>query len=656
MNERSEFIEDPEQDNFELLDQENVNSDEEEESDDEYDLVYVEEEEEKEIDVDDEDIGHRVKRSDYFHDFEEKSNSRNYKQNNREIFSIVNTAVHPQRVRSPPKFERRGQGRDSVLQYKDKKAEEIADDLFKTVVEHTVKMYNLNLKEGVKRLSDAKLRAWLGIHFMTYAWRQPDLSRYWNSGEYAGQKIPDFSKIMPLSDFKEIRANMRFEDYRREEELKTRDKAWKVRRLIDIVRKKFKDINPAPGQMLSLDEAMILYTGCKCPVVVGAPHKPIKRGLKLYVLVDYETGVVVDFMLHDGQHDEVVAKEFPGGATGLHVFDLCKDLPGRGYVLFTDNYYSSVDIARKLMRMDQDIRMVGTLKTSRMMDFHRLVKFGDAKKMRATINVPRGSFKMCMTLDKEVFAYSFMDTSSCYFLDTAYGYVTTTLSRRQKGSRDKVEVLAPKAVKIYNQYMGGVDELDRLRAGDYGFEGRGRALKWTHRLFDCMINALFQASYKVYKHCRDLKLGNEETLSHGEFNEKIIDHYLNNTQWKAEKEEATLGKRVTLRNLATTSNAPRCMDICFATCHDMATNKVRYGKDQRINRYQCAMCKIDPLEEPISWENRTLYYCVQCSAGAESTGEHLKRTYLHPECFGRYHRHMYNKVLGSSMVKGIVVS
>ena len=407
MNERSEFIEDPEQDNFELLDQENVNSDEEEESDDEYEPVYVEEEEEKEIDVDDEDIGHRVKRSDYFHDFEKKSNSRNYKQNNREIFSIVNTAVHPQRVRSPPKFERRGQGRDSVLQYKDKKAEEIADDLFKTVVEHTVKMYNLNLKEGVKRLSDAKLRAWLGIHFMTYAWRQPDLSRYWNSGEYAGQKIPDFSKIMPLSDFKEIRANMRFEDYRREEELKTRDKAWKVR---------------------------------------------------------------------------------------------------------------------------------------------------------------------------------------------------------------------------------------------------------THRLFDCMINVLFQASYKVYKYCRDLKLGDEETLSHGEFNEKIIDHYLNNAQWKAEKEEATLGKRVTLRNLATTSNAPQRMDICFATCHDMATNKVRYGKDQRINRYQCAMCKIDPLEEPISWENRTLYYCVQCSAGAESTGEHLKRTYLHPECFGRYHRHMYNKVLGSSMVKGIVVS
>ena len=81
-------------------------------------------------------------------------------------------------------------------------------------------MYNLNLKEGVKRLSDAKLRAWLGIHFMTYTWRQPDLSRRWNSGECAGQKMPDFRKIMPFSNYKEIRANIRFEDYRRVQELK----------------------------------------------------------------------------------------------------------------------------------------------------------------------------------------------------------------------------------------------------------------------------------------------------------------------------------------------------------------------------------------------------------------------------------------------------
>ena len=92
---------------------------------------------------------------------------------------------------------------------------------------------------------------------------------------------------------------------------------------------------------------------------------------------------------------------------------------------------------------------------------------------------------------------------------TAYGFELVTISRRQKGSRDKVDVQAPKAVKCYNGNMGGVDELDGLRAGNYGCEGKGRALKWSNRLFDCMINVLFQTSYNVYRHCRRLKLEND---------------------------------------------------------------------------------------------------------------------------------------------------
>ncbi len=79
INEGSELIEALVQDNFELLDQENVlciHSDEEKGSDGERDLIYVEEEEEEEVDVDHENIEFRVKKSYYFHDFEEKSNAR----------------------------------------------------------------------------------------------------------------------------------------------------------------------------------------------------------------------------------------------------------------------------------------------------------------------------------------------------------------------------------------------------------------------------------------------------------------------------------------------------------------------------------------------------------------------------------------------------
>ncbi len=77
-------------------------------------------------------------------------------------------------------------------------------------------------------------------------------------------------------------------------------------------------------------------------------------------------------------------------------------------------------------------------------------------------------------------------------------------------------------------------------------------------------------------------------------------------------------EKVALRNFVVTSNAPQCVDISFTTWHDLAMNKVRYGKEERFNRYVCAMCKIDPLEEPISRDNRTLHYSIQCSVVAES--------------------------------------
>jgi hypothetical protein len=45
----------------------------------------------------------------------------------------------------------------------------------------------------LQELTVAKLRAWLGIHFMAFAWKFPLLFRSWNSGTYTGMSIPKFS-------------------------------------------------------------------------------------------------------------------------------------------------------------------------------------------------------------------------------------------------------------------------------------------------------------------------------------------------------------------------------------------------------------------------------------------------------------------------------
>ena len=577
--------------------------------------------------------------------------NRNYIANPKESFVLVDLSVHPQKI-EPPVFNSNGSGRNSILMFRDKSPSEIADHLLDPLIRHVVKMYNVNRAPDVKELTVAKFRAWLGIHFMTHAWRLPVLKRYWSSGTFATVSVPDFSTFMPYTDFIEIRRNLRFEDYRKENELKPTDKAWKVRSLLNIVRDMFKEINPAPGQMLSLDEAMAKYTGNKCPVVVGAPSKPIKRGIKFYVLVDYETGVVVDIKLHDGSVTKAMGENHPGGVVGKHVVDLCETLPGTGYILFIDNFYTSVGIARHLLNHRLMMRLVGTLRNNKMTDFGHLIKLGAAKKQKASKSKPRGLFKMCKSEDGLVMGIGLMDTSACYFLDTAYGYNRVDMSRREQGSPNKVSVPVPEGVKIYNDFMGGVDEFDRLRLGDHGFEGRGRAFKWTNRFFDTMVNTLFQAAYKIYKHCRDKKEGNEPPLLHVEFNEIVIEHFLNNAAWKMEKEMLATGKRVSIRKLTESSEVFQNVEINFKEPHDLKCSKEVYAKTTRMKAYSCELCKADRPIPPLTDKNRTRYYCAQCSSLSIKVSDYI---YLHPECFGEYHRRKYRAVLGSSNVKGLVI-
>ena len=88
---------------------------------------------------------------------------------------------------------------------------------------------------------------------------------------------------------------------------------------------------------------------------------------------------------------------------------------------------------------------------------------------------------------------------------------------------------------------------------------------------------------------------------------------------------------------------------------DMALSRAAQGELGRVRTYVCATRRIEPLEVPISYESWTLRCCAQCSVLAKVTAEHLKEAYLHPERFGRYHKHLYDKVVGSSSVKDKVI-
>lgn len=363
----------------------------------------------------------------------------NYLKNPLEEF--VEWADETSKSPHPIVFEQAAVGRASAKSFKDMEPEEILDKLWMPSMELIVRMYNL-ANALKKPLSIGKLKAYYGITMYTYAWKHADIRAYWGGDTYAGQPKPDFSKIMPRSHFMEIKRNFRFEDYAKPSSSPETDAMWKMRSFVELFKKTLMDSIPAPYQHISVDEAMIKYTAYRCPIIRAMPNKPIPRGLKLYVAVDNETGVPFNFNVCDDMFNEKNCRDFEGGQPGKQVIRLLEHLPGEGYIVYTDNWYTSIGLARQLKRMEQKIGLIGTVRKERVPDAIKLVRLGAVnaktgrmpKSKKPTLGTPKGTLRSACTTDGEVHVYGIMDTAAVYFVDSVYGGGDTAaiVSRRER--------------------------------------------------------------------------------------------------------------------------------------------------------------------------------------------------------------------------------
>jgi len=99
------------------------------------------------------------------------------------------------------------------------------------------------------------------------------------------------------------------------------------------------------GELVTIDESMIKYMGRAVSFVQYMPAKPIKHGIKIFAICCAHSSVLLNFFVYVGKEDEV-------DGSALNVCD--RLITGasitlqRGRTLFTDNYYTSVKLAKHL--------------------------------------------------------------------------------------------------------------------------------------------------------------------------------------------------------------------------------------------------------------------------------------------------------------------
>lgn len=224
------------------------------------------------------------------------------------------------------------------------------------------------------------------------------------------------------------------------------DRLFKLRPVLDCLRRTFKS-NYNLHQNVSIDEAMVKGKG-KNPIQQYMPMKPIKRGTKIWCLGDSESGYLYDIQVYAGK--EGIAGEV--GLGGRVVKDLVMGLSGRNHVLYLDNFFTSIPLAKQMIL--SGIYMCGTIRSNKK-GFAVALK---DQRLLASMK-ERGDFHT-HRIENELSVATWKDTKLVSFItNVSPPRGNTTIERKKKDGR-RLNIPCPPCVLLYNKYMGAVDRCD----------------------------------------------------------------------------------------------------------------------------------------------------------------------------------------------------
>ena len=98
-----------------------------------------------------------------------------------------------------------------------------------------------------------------------------------------------------------------------------------------------------PNKEVAVDEAMVKFSG-RSAIKQYLPMKPIKRGIKVWVLGDSRNGYFSKFEVYTGKKGNS-----PEQGLGARVVkDLTSDLKGKHHHVYFDNFFTSVKLIEDL--------------------------------------------------------------------------------------------------------------------------------------------------------------------------------------------------------------------------------------------------------------------------------------------------------------------
>ena len=241
------------------------------------------------------------------------------------------------------------------------------------------------------------------------------------------------------------------------------------------------------------------------------PAKPIKHGIKVFCICCAVSAIILGFKVYCGKEDgedntavkicEQLAKE--AGLTGA-----------RGRTLYTDNYYTSVALAKHMFEK-YGWTIVGTFtptdKKSRQDHDIPFLKLSNG----ARLSIKRGWYReACLKLKapKGIVYYiqctTWRDKKQVVFLSSNNVGPTSGLSvrRSSKGKAERDTINSPRAQKDYVEFFNAVDKNDRDSAD---WSTSIRTNRYYLRIFCWALDRVVHTTYVIVCALSDCGVGKE---------------------------------------------------------------------------------------------------------------------------------------------------
>ena len=324
------------------------------------------------------------------------------------------------------------------------------------------------------KASVADIAKYIGLTILFGIFKLPRLPMYWaKNAEYFSPIVSNcmsYGRYMLLNGF--FHSNASDSDNQ-----DNQDRLSKLRPVIDYFLRLF-NLTYIPTQNLSIDEGMLAFKGrlvFKC----YSPMKPIKYGIKLYILAESDTGFVSNFQIYSGT----------GSTTSEIVTGLLDNFKNKNYHVYMDNFYNSVQLSEKLLQ--DKIYTCGTL---------RVVRGAPKNFQNSLINLKKGDVTFCRKGD--VFVIAWKDKKIVSMVTTNNNASTRAVTRNKKSKKNgkrnfqQETVDKPLAIIDYNKNMKGVDFFDQMTKY-YSFARR--SCRWSKKVTFYLLQMAIYNAYALYK-------------------------------------------------------------------------------------------------------------------------------------------------------------